>query len=605
MRPKERRGSKPRDARAQAGAWRSSRTVGWLLLATALVTTIALWPSLRNGFVDWDDPGYVTDNRLISDTSLSGFGAMFHTFVGGNYQPLTIASYALDYRLWKLDPKGYHLTNLILHLLTTLAVFWFVLLLTGSNELSAITSIFFGVHPLHVESVAWVSGRKDLLYTLFYVLSCVSYLFWLRGRTVRAYAGSLLLFLLSLLSKGMAVTLPGTLLAIDFHTRRRVGPKKLLLEKAPFILIALAFAYVSVVAQAKEGAVHLASYAFYERILFACYGIVAYIVRAFVPIHLSAFYPYPLKTGGVLPVVYYLAPLGALAIASAVYLLARKDRTVAFGALFFLANVALVLQVFPVGSAIIADRYTYLSYVGVGLMIASLYRWLARTSTARAALITLLLASGSMAVLATRARCEVWRDNVSLWTDVLSRYPNLPLGYTKRARTYAMQGEVDRARADVEKALALDPEDSRALTIRGTLRVAGHDTQGALADLEKSVALNATDAVAWNSLGAVRLTLGQRDQAARDFDRAIALDGAYAAAYLNRALALHDTDPRRALADFDATIRLQPDKAKAYLWRSDVKARLGDRAGALADAMRAQALGDTVSAAHLAGLRGK
>src|SRR5690348_6300520 len=124
----EHRGSKPRDARAQAGARRSSRTVGWLLLGTALVTTIALWPALRNGFVDWDDPGYVTDNRLISDTSLSGFGNMFHTFVGGNYQPLTIASYALDYRLWKLDPKGYHLTNLILHLLTTLAVFWFVLL---------------------------------------------------------------------------------------------------------------------------------------------------------------------------------------------------------------------------------------------------------------------------------------------------------------------------------------------------------------------------------------------------------------------------------------------------------------------------------------------
>ncbi len=586
--------------------------VWWHLLTVAVVTTIALWPALRNGFVDWDDPGYVTDNRLISDTSLSGFGNMFHTFVGGNYQPLTIASYALDYRLWKLDPKGYHLTNLILHVLTTLAVFWFVLLLTGSNELSAISSIFFGVHPLHVESVAWVSGRKDMLYALFYVLSCISYLFWLRGRTGRAfhYAGSLLLFLLSLLSKGMAVPLPVTLLAIDFYTRRKVGPKKLLLEKAPFILIALAFAYVSVVAQAKERAIQtLTSYAFYERILFACYGIAAYIVRAFVPVHLSAFYPYPLRTGGALPLVYYLAPLGVLAIASAVYLLARKDRTAAFGALFFLANVALILQIFPVGSAVIADRYSYLSYVGVGLMIASLYRWLARgvlarAATARAALATLLLASGAMAVLATRARCEVWRDNVSLWTDVMIRYPDLPLAYTKRARTYAMQGEVDRARADVEKALALDPKDSRALTIRGTLRF-GHDNQGALADLEKSVGLNATDAVAWNSLGGVRLELGQRGEAVRDFDRAIELDGGYAGAYLNRALALRDTEPRRALADFDATIRLRPDKAKAYLWRSDVKARLGDRAGALADAMRAQTLGETVSAAYLRELRGK
>jgi tetratricopeptide (TPR) repeat protein len=563
-----------------------------------VVTTIAVWPALRNGFVDWDDPGYVTDNRLITDPSLSGLGAMFHTFVGGNYHPLTIASYSLYYRFWKLDPEGYHITNLVLHVLTTLAVFWFVRLLTGRNELSAITSIFFGAHPLHVESVAWVSGRKDVLYALFYVLSCITYVFWLRARTGRPlrYAGSLALFLLSLLSKGMAVTLPVALLAIDFYMKRRVGLKKLLLEKAPFILISVAFACISVVAQAKEGAIHaLPSYAFYERVLFACYGIVAYIVRAFVPVHLSAFYPYPLKTGGALPPLYYLAPLGTLAIASAVYVLARKDRTAAFGGIFFLANVALVLQLFPVGSAVIADRYTYLSYVGVGLMIASLYRWLARgvlarAAAARTALIAVLLASTLMAVLAARARCEVWKDNISLWTDVLARYPDLPLGYTKRARTYAMQGDVDRARADVEKALALDPRDTRALTIRGTLRFAAHDNQGALADLEKSVGLDATDAVAWNGLGGVRLTVGQRDQAVQDFDRAIALDGAYAGAYLNRALALRDTEPRKALADLDVAIRLRPDKANAYSLRSEVKERLGDRAGAQADAMRASNL---------------
>ncbi|HMI31776.1 MAG TPA: hypothetical protein VK527_08550, partial [Candidatus Limnocylindrales bacterium] len=510
-------------------------------MLVALATAAAFAPAVHNGFTDWDDPAYVTENLDIRDLTLPGLKAMFTTILEGNYQPLTVASFAVDYHFWKLNPKGYHITNIALHVAGTVAVFWFILLLTGSRELSLITSLFFGIHPLHVESVAWVSGRKDVLYALFYIAACISYVLWTRRHRGRAlyYAGALLLFVLALLSKGMAASLPAALIAIDFYLGRKPTAKTLFVEKAPFIVIAVAFGAIAVVAQSKQGAIQdLASFAFYERILFACYGISAYLVRAILPLQLSAFYPYPLKAGGSLPLVYYLAPLFVLAVLIAVVRSMRGGRVIAFGALFFLVNVALVLQLFPIGSAVIADRYTYLSFVGVGLAIAAVYRWLVRSALSRqialrTAVTVLVAVCGVLALFATRARCEIWKDNVTLWTDVLGRYPTLPLGYTKRARTYMLRGENDRAMSDVGKALSLNPEDARALTMRGTLRFLKNDTLGAQADLEKSVAIEAGDAVAWNSLGAVHLTLGDRDRALREFTRAVELKRDYAEGYLN------------------------------------------------------------------------
>jgi tetratricopeptide (TPR) repeat protein len=261
----------------------------------------------------------------------------------------------------------------------------------------------------------------------------------------------------------------------------------------------------------------------------------------------------------------------------------------------------MVLQLLPVGSAIIADRYTYLSFVGVGFILASLVRSpRVRSLVPRAAVVAVLVAAGLGALFLTQARCAVWKDNVTLWNDVLRHYPNLPLGYTMRARSYMQRGRNDLALADAERALSLDPRQPRALTMRGTIRYLNRDPR-ALADLEEAVRLEPKEAVPWNSLGAVHLSMQRHDLALEDFTKALERKPDYAEAYLNRALTLSGMNRfDKAMPDFDASIRLSPGNPKAYLWRGEARFLLGNKEGAAEDYSRSIDLDPRSEAAYYA-----
>jgi protein O-mannosyl-transferase len=578
----------------------------------ALVTAFTYAPAINNGFTKWDDPVYVTDNYQIRDLSFSSIKTTFRTFLEGNYHPLTVMSLALDYHFWQLDPKGYHITNVVLHVFNTLAVFVLLFLLTGSTELSVITSLFFGIHPLHVESVAWVSERKDVLYVLFYLGACISYMLWLRKGRPKAiyYAGALGLFLLSLLSKGMAVTLPLVLILIDFYARRRVTLKRWLLEKTPFFLLSLVFGVLAIVAQRAKGAIgDLARVPFYERALFACHGFLTYLFKALVPVKLSAFYPYPDRAAGSLSPMFWIAPLLVALIGVGVYRSLRHGRGVMFGALFYSVNVALVLQLIPVGRAITADRYTYLSYIGVGFVLALGYRYvmhgpLALRRGLQGVVMVVLCMFGAILILAARARCEVWKDNVSLWTDVIGKYPKAGLAYTNRSKTYKERGEYEPAMADLSQALSLNPSDAGALVNRGNLFYLMRNRERALLDLDRAISLDPTVADAWNSRGAVRSSLGMYEEGLADLNKAIELGGMFPGAYLNRAntlFAMKRYDS--AMADYDAYISWESGDGRGYFCRSLARSGAGDQAGALRDALQAQALGYPMEQGYLEGLR--
>lgn len=569
--------NQPPARRASAGLW-----IPFLI---ALLTLAVFAPSVHNGFTNWDDPEYVLENHLLRDLSPAGLQAIATTFVDGNYHPLTVLSLALDQHGSDFHPAGYHRTNVALHVLATLAVYGFVLLLTRSVELSTITSLFFGIHPMHVESVAWVSGRKDLLYGLFYFLACGSYVLWVRGGRARDWVAALGFFLLSLLSKGMAVTLPVTLIAIDFYLRRPIR-RSTWLEKAPFFVLSLVFGLIAIVAQ-KQSVQEFSTYPWYERALIAFHGIAAYLVRAVAPMHLSAFYPYP--TGSVLPITYLLAPIATVLLIVGIVWSAGRDRILAFGAIFFLINIALVLQLVPVGSAALADRYTYVSYAGIGLVFAAGMRWLRGAASARGTTLGWIAMAAIAAIFvvwigAAWKRVQVWKNDVTLWTDVLDRYPDLPLAYAHRAWFYQQQGDREHAMTDVQRALAIDPNDAQARTTRGTLYYLAGDYRPALADLDLAVRLRPGSASAVGNRGAVLLALERPDAAILDFSRAIELNPSFTEAYLNRALAYGvKRQFARAIPDLDVAIRYQPANPQAFLWRGAAKVEVGDSTGAVMD----------------------
>lgn len=580
--------------------------IGVLLVA---VTVIAYLPALDNQFTNWDDTGYVTENYLIRDLSGHGLQRIFSANVEGNYHPLTVLSLALDFRSHRLDPAGYHATAVALHVLNTLLAFVMVVMLTNSTAVGALAALLFGVHPMHVESVAWIAARKDLLYTLFLLASCIAYIACLRAPKGRwaAYGLSLALFVPALLSKGMAVCLPLVFLLIDLHVRRK-WKASVLVEKIPFFLLALGFGVVAIVFQQQRGAVQpLDVHPFPERVLFAFYGVSSYLVRFIVPLDLSAFYPYPSPATGP-PPYFFLAPVLVAAIAYAVYRLRRRLPLLLFGTLFFLVTVVSVLQLYPVGNAIIADRYTYLPYVGLGIAMGELVRRRVAGSALAQGLqrwmvVAALVFWGAALVTVTRARCDVWTDSLSLWNDVIARHPQVAVAYNNRALAYKNRGEMDRALADLTRALTLNPGDPDALANRANWYFQQGKYDSARVDLDRALARQ-EDAVTFNSRGAVSFNQGRYAEAVADFNQAIALSPDFPEAYLNRANAL--SLQRRfapARADYDTYLRYDPGHGRAHFWRGLVRDSLGDLAGAVGDYSRAVELEPGLSDAYLARAR--
>lgn len=215
-----------------------------------VITFMAFAPCLKNGFIDsWDDREYVTQNTVIQHLSPHSMARIFSTFFASTYLPLTMLSYMFDYRFFRLDPFGYHLTNLIFHLLNCLLVFWFVRLLSWNALVSFIAAIFFGVHPLHVESVAWISERKDVLYSFFFLLSMICYCHYLQTRkTGKVYWLAVVFFVFSLISKAMAITLPLLLLLTDYLKGRKYD-RGMIADKIPFLIFAVCFGILGIYGQ--------------------------------------------------------------------------------------------------------------------------------------------------------------------------------------------------------------------------------------------------------------------------------------------------------------------------------------------------------------------
>jgi tetratricopeptide (TPR) repeat protein len=507
------------------------------LCLVLVIPAISLFPSLKNDFINWDDPQYVTENKTITELSWRNIKTIYSSFYMGHYHPLTLLSYALEYRFFKLNPFAYHLTNLILHLLNTLLVFWLIWMLTGGVWICLGVSLLFGIHPLHVETVAWISERKDLLYSFFFLGSMTVYLAYLKARRGAYYVFSLSLFLLSLLSKSMAVTLPFALFLCDYLLDRKLD-RRCLIEKIPFLTIALIFGIMALFAQGSAGTIgQNSSFSFFENILTMGNVLASYFPKLILPIKLSCIYPFIKEIKGLWP---YFSLTVAIGFLIAGILLSKYNKKITLGILFFSITL---LPTLPV--KIMADRYLYIPSIGIFFIVAEGLYWLYRTklkSINRAKPILAILLIGILSTFSflTWERCQVWKDSVSLWSNVLKNYPNIPIAYNNLGEVYLREGDYERAISNYNQVLRIHPGYDKVYYFydnRGTAYLLKGDYEKAIADYDQALKINPNYAMAYHNRGTAYLYKEDLEEAIADFNKALEINLRYADTYFNKALA--------------------------------------------------------------------
>jgi tetratricopeptide (TPR) repeat protein len=518
----------PRDRRA------------WVAAAAAI---LAFVPALSNGLI-WDDAPYVQKNPLFHLPWAPLLVQAFRTAYMGNWHPLTLLSLALDDRLGGHGPFVFHAVNVVLHAINAALLYGVLRRLVPDRDAALGAALLWAVHPLRVESVAWISERKDLLYAFFFLLALHAYLRYVAGQGRRglAYAETLGFFAASTLAKAMGVSLVPVLFLADWLRRRRVTHGSLA-EKIPFVVLGLCVGAVAIVAQKQAGAISEdANLGLPARLAFACYGLVFYLVKTVAPFGLSAFYPYPKSPDGGVPVVAF----GAVALVSILTVLAiwsaRRSRVLGFGAWFYVATLALVLQVLPVGAAVAADRYTYVPAMGLSVLGAvGLSRLggeptpaLRRRRAVRAAVFGVAAVLGA----ATWLRCGVWTNELVFWNDVLEKAPDVAIARLNRGVALADRGDVAGAEADFGRGIDLDPKSAELRWARANLRAERGYLENALVDYDEAVRLGPLVAKYRFNQGLALGDAGRWDEALAALGAAIRLDPRFADAYLNRGLAL-------------------------------------------------------------------
>jgi hypothetical protein len=426
----------------------------FLAAAIALITITIYLSCLQNDFVEWDDDAYVFENPHIRSLNGAFFKWALFAFYESNWHPLTWLSHAVDYAIWGLNPLGHHLTNIALHAINTfLVVFLVIRLLEARKErtirkgppsflnerailiAAGTTGLLFGLHPIHVESVAWVAERKDLLCGLFFLLGLIAYTNYAgeagdeppsKNRASpffdNHYLGTLGLFILALLSKPMAVSLPAVLLILDWYPFNRIRSGRMYwaacVEKLPFFALSLASSVVTVLAQRAEGSMTLTDVVpLSTRLLVAAKSLTAYLGNMALPLDLAPFYPYP-KSASILSVEYLLPLVLAAAITVAAVIMARKQALLPAAWSYYVVTLLPVLGIIQVGGQEMADRYTYLPSLGPFVLVGTgaawawehgqaLLRWGAVTRGA--CLFTAALALGFLSY-ATVVQTGIWRN---------------------------------------------------------------------------------------------------------------------------------------------------------------------------------------------------
>ena len=580
---------------------KKNKSVIYLALACILLLTcIAYYPSIHGGFV-WDDEGYILKNHLVKHMSLQGLKQAFTSFSLGNYHPLVILSYSWEHFFFGLNPLPYHVINIILHLINCVLVFVFMLSMTRSVPVASIVGLLFGIHPIHVESVAWISERKDLLFTLFYTGGLLSYLAYVRERHSKFYFYTLALFLMSLLSKVMAISFPIVLFLIDYYMDRR-QISRIIKEKIPFLVLSFIFGMIAIFSQ--QHAMHSNMlYSLFRGIFVASYGLIFYLVKMVLPINLSALYPYPGGTEAFLPFQFILAPIGVIILAALVNYSRKFTRIVFFGTAFYLITLFPALQFIPVGHAIAADRYTYVPLIGIFFILATFLVRMWETTIRKNAL--LRTASVVIAVIVTASlvfltfnQCKVWKNGTTLWKNVIDNYPRSYTAHNNLGAMYFYQKDYEKALHHFLEAINIKSDYAAAHSNVCKVHSWKNENDKALPYCIKAIYADPYTENAYLNLGDLYLS-NDIFLSIEMYNRALLINPYNSVGYFKLCstfLGLQEYDLAGSLCA--KTIRLDPDNEYAYKNMGDIFLRRGQNDRSIEYYLKALSINPNMSEVH-------
>lgn len=554
--------------------------------------------SLNNGFTNWDDDVMLLQNPLVHSLSSGNIAKIFTEIQNNMYHPLVTLSYAIEYSFAGEKPYTYHFTNLALHILSSILVFFIFYRLSGNNIIALITSALFAVHPLHVESVAWITERKDMLFSFFFLSALLFYLYYRERPVTKYYLCVIILFFMSCLSKTTAVVFPLALVLIDYYYDKKFTLKSFR-DKIPFFLISIAFAIINIGAQYKETfsgvQLEIPEAGIPERILFTVYNFWFYIYKAIVPVNLSAFYPYP---NSPLPAIFYISPLIAGAIIFAVWYSLRYTNKISFGLLFYAAAIFPVLQLIPVGRSISADRFAYIPLIGLFYLAALGINYIYSMNSINKNIRYLISGSAAAIIIflgyLSNEQCMIWKDSMTLYSDMIKKDPNTSIAYNNRGTIYLQNGSIQQAESDFLNAVRVNNKYSTAYNNLGLVCNNRTEYDKAIGYFRQAVTINPNYAEAHFNLGLAHFNKNEPDSAIVLYRKAIQLDPDFVTAYnnLGKAYGLKNMNSE-AVACFKKAIEIEPKYSTAHYNLAVSYLKTGNNQEGISEMQAAARLGNT------------
>ena len=586
-------------------------------LLLVFMTVLAFWQVARSEFINFDDNVYVTENsHVLQGITRGSITWAFTTGHASNWHPLTWISHMVDVQVFGLRPTWHHLMNLLFHIANTVLLFFILHRMTKALWQSAFVAALFALHPLHVESVAWVAERKDVLSTFFFMLTIGAYSLYVEERNFRRYALLLLFFAFGLLSKPMLVTLPFVLLLLDYWPLGRLerNPagedpaqtpifrwatvRPLLVEKIPLFALAAFSCVVTYFVQHHGGMMRgMEILSLGTRLANALVSYAAYMGKMLWPVNLAVLYPHP----GWWPAWKVLFALVLLAaITAAVMKGARRRPYLPVGWLWYVGTLIPVIGIVQVGSQAMADRYTYIPLIGLFIIaawgISDVLKNLPRRREILAALSALCLIC---LFFLTWKQVSYWRSSITLYNHTLAITKRNGAIYMNRGIANWLGGNYGAALADLNNAIENSPWVALNYVNLGVVHNSLRDHMRAIAAFNKAAELDPGYAPIYLNRGMAYEAMGDYTRAIADFTKAVAINPGFTAAYDNRGAAYGAMgDYTRAIADFNKAIEINPWNAAAHYNRGKAYESIGNHAGAIADFTKAVAINPGFTAAY-------